>query len=296
MGRRNQHFPYVTSQKPTMNKIYLFLVITLTFSSYAQKEADLNSKGIEYAKKGNFKKAFELFTEAIEANPQYAPAYSNRGQVYREQGQNELAVRDFTQSLELKADDPYILHTRATVYMDMNLFEKAASDYSAVIKKDPSFPDIYFDRSYSYIRQQKYQEAKADLEQQLILYPKDFKSLANLINLKKKLNLLQDALADYDTLLKEFPNEPDMHIVYNNRANLHQEMNHLDKALEDINKALLIKADYDMGYLNRAEIYDKMGNKEKACVDFNKALQLKVESNPHFEADADYLSVKKLCN
>ncbi len=170
-----------------------------------------------------------------------------------------------------------------------------ASDYSAVIKKDPSFTDIYFDRAYSYIRQQKYQEAKDDLEQQLIRTPKDFKSLANLINLKKKLNLLQEALADYDTLLKEFPNEPDMHIVYNNRANLYQEMNQLDKALADCNTAISIKADYDMGYLNRAEVYNKMGNKEKACIDFKKAQQLKVESNPHFDEDADYTSVKKLC-
>ena len=47
---------YRKSHKPTMKKIYLFLVIIITLSSYAQKETDLNSKGIEYAKEGNYKK------------------------------------------------------------------------------------------------------------------------------------------------------------------------------------------------------------------------------------------------
>ena len=133
------------------------------------------------------------------------------------------------------------------------------------------------------------------MEQQLVINPKDFKSLANLINLKTHLKMNKEALADYEKLLRDFPNESDMHIIYNNRANLYVELKELDKALADINKALELKADYDMGYLNRAEIYNKMGNKKLACADFNKAQQLKVELNKHFEADEDYLSVKKLC-
>lgn len=279
-----------------MKKVFIIITLVMALNSYSQTEVDLNKKGIEYAQKGDFKKAFELFNEAIQTNPKYANAYANRGQVYRQQGQNDLAITDFTKSLALYPDDPYLLHTRAETYMDLESFEKAATDYTNIIRKDPSYPDIYFDRAYCYIRQKNYAEAKKDMEQQLVLYPKDFKSLANLINLKKQLKMNKEALIDYEKLLKEFPNEPDMHIVYNNRGNLYQEMNDLDHALADINKAISIKTDYDMGYLNRAEIYNKMGNKEKACEDFSIAQKLKVESNKHFEADEDYLSVKKLCN
>ncbi len=278
-----------------MKKQILSAIITLSLAANAQKEVDLNTKGIEYAQNGDLKKAFELFNQAIEANPKFPNGYSNRGQVYRQQKQHDLAIADFTKSLELYPDNLNVLHSRASVYMASNDFEKATLDYTAIINRKSSFPDIYFDRGFAYIRQKNYEEAKKDMEQQLILNPKDYKSLANLINIKKHLKMNDEALKDYERLLIEFPNERDMHIIYNNRANLYQEIKQLDKALIDINKAIEIKKDYDMGYLNRAEIYNKMGNKEKACKDFKKAQELKVESNKFFEADEDYLSVKKLC-
>lgn len=272
--------------------VALFL---LSLTTFAQKEVELNEQGIEYAKKGDLEKAFDLFNKAIETNPKYPNGFSNRGQVYRQMKKYDLAIIDFTKSLELNADNPNIISARADAYMSVNNFEKATTDYTTIINKNPSYKDIYFDRGYSYIMQKKYEEAKKDMEQQLVLNPNDFKSLANLINLKKHLKMNTEALADYESLIKNFPNQPNMHIVYNNRANLYQDLNELDKALADINKALEIKPDYDMGYLNRAEIYNKMGEKKLACEDFSRAKQLKVESNKYFEADKDYLSVKKLC-
>lgn len=236
-----------------------------------------------------------MFIQAIETNPKFPNGYSNRGQVYRQQKQYDLAIADFTKSLELYPDNLNVLQSRADVYMDTNNFDKAILDYTSIINRKPSYSNIYFDRGFAYIRQGKYEEAKKDMEQQLVLSPKDFKSLANLINIKKHLKMNQEALLDYEKLFRDFPNEKNMHIVYNNRANLYQEMNDLDKALADINKSVEIKDDYNVAYLNRAEIYNKMGNKEKACENFRKAQQLKVESSTFFEADEDYLSVKKAC-
>ncbi|MBC7416528.1 MAG: tetratricopeptide repeat protein [Pedobacter sp.] len=207
-----------------------------------------------------------------------------------------MAIADFTKSLELYPDNLDVLYARADVYMDTNNFAKATADYTTIINRKPTFANIYFDRGFAYIRQEKYEEAKKDMENQIALDPKDFKSLANLINIKKHLKMNQEALIDYEKLLKQFPNENNLHIVYNNRASLYMELHEFEKALTDTNKAIALKDDYDMGYLNRAEIYDKMGNKKKACEDFNKAQQLKVESNKFFVSDADYLSVKKLCN
>lgn len=273
--------------------IALLLLITLPFQ--AQTEAELNTKGIEWAKKGDLKKAFELFNQAITTNPKFSSAYTNRGNVYRQQGQFELAISDYSKSYELYPNVD-VLYFRANTYMDFEQYAKAEADYTSIINLEPSYSDIYFDRAYACIMQKKYQEAKEDMEKQLVLNPRDFKSLANLINLKKQLDLKEEALADYEKLLKEFPDAEDMHIIYNNRANLYTDLKQLDKALDDINKALTINPNYDLGYLNRAEIYQKMGNKVKACENFKKAQALKVESNRHFEADEDYLEVKKLCD
>ncbi len=276
--------------------IVVLILILLSTSLFSQSEAiDLNDKGIEFAKKGKLDKAFELFDKTIKTYPEYSKAYSNRANIYRIQKKYDLAILDFSKSIELVPDNLDVIYSRANTYLDANDFQNAIKDYSTIISKNASFTDIYFDRAYAFIRLENYVEAKNDLESQLKLQPNDFKSLANLINLKKKLKLFDEALLDYEKILKQFPNQEDLHIVYNNRSTLYQDLNQNEKALVDANMAIKIKADYDLGLFNRAGIHMKLGDKKNACLDFNKALQLGLEKNEHFKADEDFENLVKLC-
>jgi tetratricopeptide (TPR) repeat protein len=280
-----------------MKNTLLFLTFILFSKSiFSQNEAiDLNDKGIEFAKKGKLDKAFELFDKIIKTYPEYSKAYSNRANIYRLQKKYNLAIIDFSKSIELAPDNLDIIYSRANTYLDSKDFQNAIKDYSTIISKMPSFENIYFDRAYAFIRIENYIEAKNDLESQLKLNPNDFKSLANLINLKKKLKLYDEALLDYDKILKQFPNQPDLHIVYNNRSTLYQDLNQNEKALVDANMAIEIKADYDLGLFNRAGIYLKLGDEKNACFDFSKAKKLGLEENKHFKVDEDYENLVKLC-
>ena len=179
--------------------------------------------------------------------------------------------------------------------MDTGNFEMAIIDYNEIIEKAPSYPDVYFDRAYANIRLKNFEGAKNDLESQLEIKPNDFKSLGNLINVKKKLKLYDDALADYEKLLEQFTSQEDMHIIYNNRATLYRDMDNYKEALVDVNESLRIKENYDIGLFNRAGIYLKLGDEKKACKDFKKALKLDLEKNDHFEAGKDFEALKKLC-
>ena len=279
-----------------MNKILAIAILLITTQNLISQSAlELNSKGIELAKKGKIDKAFSIFEEAIILYPDASGPYSNRGNVYRMRKQYELAISDYSKSLELKPDNLSVLYARANTYMDNNNFEMAVSDYSKIIEKKPSFSDIYFDRAYANIRLEKYEDAKTDLESQLELIPKDFKSLANLINIKKKLKLFDEALADYKKIVTEFPNQPNLHILYNNWASLYREIEKPKKALEKNNKALKFKKNYDIGLFNRAGIYLELGEEKDACKDFKKALKLDLEKNEYFEADEDFEKLKQLC-
>jgi len=273
--------------------ILLLTIILLSTSAFSQNAVELNKQGIELAKKGKIDKAFELFEKAIEINPDFIGAYSNRGNIYRMQKKYSLAIRDYTKSIQLDPSDFDIIYARANTYLDAEDFLNAIIDYSTIIDKNPSFPDIYFDRGYANIRLENYEKAKEDMESQIILAPKDFKSLANLINIKKKLELYDEAFADYDKILKEFPNQPNLHIVYNNRSSLFQIIDKYEKALEDINIALKINENYDIGLFNRAGIYMKLGDKKKACQDFKKSLKLGLESNDHFKDDDVFKDFEK---
>ena len=279
-----------------MKKILAKAILLITSQNLISQTAEeLNSKGIDFAKKGKIDKAFSIFEKAIELYPESPAPYSNRGNVYRMREEYELAINDYSKSLELYPDNLNVLYARANTYMDNGDFEMAISDYSIIIEKKPSFPDIYFDRAYANIRLEKYENAKTDLESQLKITPKDFKSLANLINIKKKLELFDEALADYEKIATEFPNQPNLHILYSNWASLYREIEKPKDALEKGNQALKFKKNYDIGLFNRAGIYLELGEEKNACKDFKKALKLNLELNEHFEVDEDFEKLKKLC-
>ena len=275
------------------------LIITLLISCQnilSQTAEELNSKGIEHAKEGKIDKAFSIFEDAINRYPNSPGSYSNRGNIYRMQEKYELAIKDYSKSLDLYPDNLNVRYARANTYMDSEKFELAILDYSKIIEVKPTFSDIYFDMAYAYIRMEKYDEAKSNLESQLQLTPKDFKSLANLINIKKKLELFDEALADYDKIIKEFPTQPNLHILYNNWASLYREIEKPKEALAKIDQALKYTKNYDIGLFNRAGIYLELGEEEKACKDFNKAIKLNLEQNEHFEVGKDFEKLKKLCD
>jgi len=279
-----------------MKKILAITILLITTQNLISQTADeLNSKGIEFAKKGKIDKAFEIFEEAIKLFPDSPGPYSNRGNVYRMRKEYDLAINDYSKSLELYPDNFNVRYSRANTYMDKGNFEMAISDYSKIIEKKPTFSDIYFDRAYANIRLENYENAKTDLESQLEITPKDFKSLANLINIKKKLELSNEALADYQKIVTEFPNQPNLHVLYNNWASLYREIENPKEALLKINQALKLKKDYDIGLFNRAGIYLELGKEKDACKDFKKALKLNLEKNEHFEADEDFEKLKQLC-
>jgi len=279
-----------------MRKILPLIILLITTQNLLSQTAEeLNYQGIKLAKNGKIDKAYSIFDKAIKLYPDSPGPYSNRGNIYRIRKEYNLAIKDYSKSLELYPKNLNVRYARANTYLDSGNFQLAISDYTIIIEEKTSFPNIYFDRAYANIRAENYNDAKTDLESQLAINPKDFKSLANLINIKTKLELFDEALVDYEKILTDYPNQPNLHILYNNRANLYQDINEYQKAIKDINVALKIKRNYDIGFLNRAGINLKLDNKKQACKDFKKALKLGVEKNDHFKVDEDYENLKKNC-
>ncbi len=279
-----------------MKKTLLLLMLFVT-SQYLSSQTieELNSSGIELAKKGEIDKAFLIFENAIQLYPNSPGPYSNRGNIYRMREEYKLAINDYSKSLELSPNSLDVRYARANTYIDSGDFELAIADYTKIIEANPSFPDIYFDRAYANIRLENFNEAKTDLETQLQINPTDFKSLANLINIKKKLELYEEALADYEKVIKDFPGQPNLHILYSNRASLYRDLKNYEEALVNVNIALEIEKKYDIGLFNRAGIYLNLGEEKKACQDFKNALKLNLEKNEHFKAGEYFEILSELC-
>jgi tetratricopeptide (TPR) repeat protein len=65
------------------------------------KARQLHERGIGYYYTGNYEKATQDLTDAIELEPRFAEAYFNRGNVYFATGQFEKASLDFNRALAI---------------------------------------------------------------------------------------------------------------------------------------------------------------------------------------------------
>jgi tetratricopeptide (TPR) repeat protein len=67
---------------------------------------------------------------------------------------------------------------------------------------------------------------------------------------------------------------PSFFEAYNNIGVILEEMGQLDKALEAVNKAILLNENQETLYYNRGNLNIKLDNKELAISDFQKACAL----------------------
>lgn len=103
------------------------------------KEGDWNAyceRGICYRLLGNFDKAIEDFTAAIEEDPRFAFPYYSRGWCYELTGRNDLALEDYNLGIDIDPDYPYIFLERGLVLKKMGRTEEARSDFETAVAKD----------------------------------------------------------------------------------------------------------------------------------------------------------------
>lgn len=93
-------------------------------------------RGICYRLTGNFEKAIEDFTAAIEDDPRFAFPYYSRGWCYELTGRNEKALEDYNLGIDIDTDYPYIYLERGLVLKKMGRFDEARADFETAVAKD----------------------------------------------------------------------------------------------------------------------------------------------------------------
>lgn len=87
------------------------------------------NKGIDLDKKGNYIKAIEYYTNAINLKPDYINAYNYRGYAYYAILEYEKAINDFNMAIKIKPDDPIAYTYRGRVYEKIGDCVNARLDY-----------------------------------------------------------------------------------------------------------------------------------------------------------------------
>ena len=104
------------------------------------------SLALGLAASGLFDQALETLAEALELDPNSAPAYHARARLRAAQGDTEAALEDFARTLELEPDSALAFADRGELYLATGQLDKAARDFSRAIRAAPENAHYQFRR------------------------------------------------------------------------------------------------------------------------------------------------------
>jgi tetratricopeptide (TPR) repeat protein len=123
-------------------------------------------KGNEFSQSGDFEKAVEEYTKALELEPENVDAMSNLGVTYYNLGQLDEAIEQYSNALELAPRDADIHSNLAAAYVQkhqqsgaQDQLESALEQYTESIELEPNLAEAHFGQGVVYVLLQRYDEA-----------------------------------------------------------------------------------------------------------------------------------------
>ena len=100
--------------------------------------------------KGDYDRALQDYTKAIDLKPNDAEAYNNRGGAYYLKEEYESAIIDFTKAIDLNPDYAEAYNNRGVAYHLKEDYESAIADYTKAIQLKPDYAIAYNNRGRAY--------------------------------------------------------------------------------------------------------------------------------------------------
>ena len=289
-----------SSKKRNIIGIILVVLIGLVISSMVmiQSKWKYGDLGLAEYKKGNYKKAIENYTMAIESNSSEAFFYNNRGLSYCEAKEYDKAISDYTKAIELKPDYTTAYYNRGLAYFKKGSwgntapYEEAVTDFSKAIELNPGYADAYYNRGLAYNQfvhyynkpfglkdKGKYDRAIADFDKALELVPSHSLALAGKANAlyrygnwKDAEKLYNDALLDERKIINEVGSKG-LADVYYSRGRDYMNFIDIKKALSDFKKVIELEPDNAAAFTYCAMINLELEQYKEAIAYVNKSMK-----------------------
>jgi tetratricopeptide (TPR) repeat protein len=215
--------------------------------------------------------AISCYDKALELDPNYEEALSNRGNAKRDSGDSAGALADYNKLLELNPDYVEAYHNRGLARIDLGNIDGAIADLDRAIQLNPHYIVAYRNRAAA-------RRAKGDLDGAISDYSKALEFLPRYAeaynargDTKRLKGDLPGALADINKALQINPHCAE---AFNNRGLLEQMTGNWNAALADYDKAIEINPGLSDAYANRGLAKHAQGNTSAAMTDYNNALKL----------------------
>lgn len=132
--------------------------------SLSSKELqELLAKAQKAVDQADIHRAIELFSEALDFDPDHAPAYVGRGLAWLELSDYGRAMSDFTNAEDLTPDNAEVNAAFGKLYYDRKEYGRAIEYLDLAIKQNPKHPMAWCRRGISHYYRKDYPKAHDDL-------------------------------------------------------------------------------------------------------------------------------------
>ncbi len=157
---------YRTFIKNMQNDINQYVQTSSSNAAY-----DLNKRGYEAVRNGNYSLAIELLKSSVEVDPKNNWAWNELGLAYMQSRQDDLAISSFQKQIEINPYHPYAPNNLGRVYLRQRNYEEAIKWFRKQIEINPLDKYAHANLGITSQEQHKYQEAIPELEQAASLTP-----------------------------------------------------------------------------------------------------------------------------
>ena len=228
-----------------------------------------NNRGYLYAERGDYKRAFEDYNNAIRRHPGYASAFINRSTLYIDQGLYDDAISDVNRAIMIRPNMEVAYINRAKAFIMKKEYYKAIEDLNKAMELNPYNYVSYLNRGIAYFMTGNYNKSTVDLTEEIRQNPENAEGYFYRGTIYSIRNNYDKALIDLNRTIRINSRYVD---AYYNRGLIFLMLKKYPDAIRDLTTLLVLKNDYMMAYLYRGRAYYEMKSYSEAIKDYSSVI------------------------
>ena len=235
----------------------MFRVVTLlallTISACAvlpnqsTRPEDWFQQGVSLLQSGQYDRAIEAFSQALELDPQYSEAYLNRGLAWAGKGEFTQAIANYTKALELNPRESNAYLHRGVAWARKGDLDRAIADYTKALELTPKDGRAYYHRGAAWAEKGDLDRGLSDAAKALELEPNNKAYVGLVTALQARMATGAEGRVQQGVSLLQ--------------------AGQYDKAIEAFSKALELDPHYGEAYMNRGLAWAGKGELDQAIAD-----------------------------
>ncbi len=173
-------------------------------------------------------------------------------------------------SFQLNAQSALDFYQSAGKKFDAYNFAGAITEYSAAIQLDPTYTNAYFNRGLAHLELENYSAALMDINQVINLTPNDIDVFAQRANIKKMMNDLNGAIADYSIVLDKKRDAA----VFSDRGVAYLGLNKHEEAIQDFRESIALDPNTAITWSQMADVFFAKKDYQMAIQHYGAALDI----------------------